>query len=195
MSNKRVNVFVSSTRVDLQDERRAVERMIHQLRSTEFAGMEYFGSAPDAPIDVSLAAVDNSDIYVGIFADRYGSGITEAEYHRARARGIPCLVYLKATPSLGEEQTNTVLPEDTASLDALKRELKQNHTLSFFRSPDDLAAKVAADLHNWLFNQTAGLAGPSSEASRYQINISSASGTVIGDNANVTQFFREDDPK
>jgi len=36
-----VRVFVSSTWIDLQPEREAVERIIHRMRRLEFAGMEY----------------------------------------------------------------------------------------------------------------------------------------------------------
>ncbi len=47
------------------------------------------------PEQFSLMEVERCDIYVGIFAHRYGSGITEAEYRRARERNIPCLIYFK----------------------------------------------------------------------------------------------------
>lgn len=80
---KSVRVFLSSTWQDLQPEREAVEKALHRMQDAAFLGMEYFGSRPDTPRDVSLAEVDRSDIYVGIFAQRYGSGITEAEYRRA----------------------------------------------------------------------------------------------------------------
>src|SRR5712691_4215186 len=87
-------VFVSSTWTDLQEERNAVEKALNQLRDTEFQGMEYFGSRPDKPKDASLEEVNRANIYVGIFAHRYGSidtesglSITELEYRQARRRG------------------------------------------------------------------------------------------------------------
>ena len=33
--------------------------------------------------------------------------------------------------------------------------MKSAHTVTEFRSPDDLASKVAADLHNWIFDKWA----------------------------------------
>jgi hypothetical protein len=39
-----VQVFVSSTSLDLQPERRAVEAAMHRMRETELVGMKYFGS-------------------------------------------------------------------------------------------------------------------------------------------------------
>jgi hypothetical protein len=118
------------------------------MRDTEFAGMEYFGSRAETPRDVSLQEVDACNLYVGIFARRYGSGITEEEYRRAVARGVPVLIYLKdgsigVPPEFGESD-----PAKAARLDALIRELKSKHTVSFFKNPDQLATLVVADLHS-----------------------------------------------
>ena len=145
-------VFVSSTWDDLQPERKAVEAALDRMRDTDFAGMEHFGSRPETPKEVSLAEVDASDVYIGIFAHRYGSGITEAEYRRAREQRqrISCLVYFKddSVPVLlGHVERD---PDATAKLEALKTELKKQHTVSFFETSDQLATKIVTDLHNLL---------------------------------------------
>src|SRR5689334_2499767 len=88
-----VPVFASSTWLDLEPERKAVEAVIQRLRETKFVGMEYFGSRDETTRRASLDEVDRSKLYVGLFAARYGSGITEDEYRRARSRGLPCLIY------------------------------------------------------------------------------------------------------
>ena len=183
-------IFLSSTWEDLQPEREAVEKALHRMQDTAFAGMEYFGSRPETPKEVSLAEVDRSDVYIGIFAHRYGSGVTEAEYRRARERGLPCLIYLKddsvpVPPAHIERE-----PAKVAKLEALKRELKAHHTVSFFKSPDHLATQVVADLHNLL--GSAPLARekePSERGPKYQINIANAQRVVIGDGTQVTQVF------
>ncbi|MDT7780265.1 MAG: hypothetical protein QOC99_2777, partial [Acidobacteriota bacterium] len=100
----------------------------------------------------SLDEVDRSRVYVGIFAARYGSGITEDEYRRARELNLPCFIYFKddATVSVNQRETD---PAQTSRLDALKQELRANHIMGpDFKNPDDLAAKVTADLHRWLFD-------------------------------------------
>ena len=79
------------------------------MRETQFVGMEYFGSRDDTPREVSLAEVDRCQVYVGILAGRYGSGITEAEYRRARGQGLPCFIYFK-----------TEVPAGTASQQAVE---------------------------------------------------------------------------
>ena len=147
---KVVKAFVSSTWVDLQSERELVEKALHRLIDTNYSGMEYFGSQEDTPLKVSLRAVDESDIYVGIFAHRYGSGITEKEYRRARKNGLPCLIYLKdedvpVKPAFIEQKLTA-----KKKMISLKVELKKNHVISIFRTPEELASKVTADLHNYL---------------------------------------------
>jgi tetratricopeptide (TPR) repeat protein len=142
-------VFISSTWLDLQAERAAVEQAIRRMREPGFNGMEYFGSRDDTPREVSLAEVDRSDIYVGIFAARYGSGITEAEYRRARERGLPCFIYFKADSSITLDKAETK-PKARAQLKKLKAELQRTHVVTTFSTSDELAAKVTADLHRWL---------------------------------------------
>src|SRR6516225_214478 len=94
MEPTRVTVFLSSTWLDLQPERRAVEGVLKNFCETKFSGMEYFGSRPEPTVNTSLLEVDRAELYVAIIGSRYGSGITEQEYRRARERGLDCLVYL-----------------------------------------------------------------------------------------------------
>lgn len=148
-----LRVFVSSTWLDLQPEREAVEAALPRLRANMgFAGMEHFGSRDENTRRVSLDEVDRSHVYVGIFAARYGSGITEAEYRRAREHNLPCFIYFKAesTITLDKVEMN---PEQVAKLDKLKAELRRDHTVAEFNSPDDLATKVLGDLHRWIFDK------------------------------------------
>jgi tetratricopeptide (TPR) repeat protein len=142
-------VFVSSTWLDLQPEREAVETAIHRMRDSDFNGMEYFGSRDDTPREVSLAEVDRSHVYVGIFAARYGSGITEEEYRRARERGLTCHIYFKAEASITLDKVEKGRAQQ-ARLKKLKADLAKAHIVTPFTSPDDLATKVLADLHRWL---------------------------------------------
>ena len=144
--SKIVNVFVSSTWLDLQPERVAVEQAIQRLRETKFVGMEYFGSRDETTRNASLDDVGRSQIYIGIFGGRYGSGITEAEYHRARGR-LHCRIYFKAEATIPEDQRESD-PEKSRLLAELKEELKRDHCISEFTNPDQLATTVTADLHN-----------------------------------------------
>lgn len=142
-------VFISSTLEDLRRERDAVERALSRLQSTSFAGMEYFGSRPETPREASLAELDRSDVYIGIFAGRYGSGITEDEYRYARQKNIPVLIYFRDDSAPIDPAHIEVDPEKSVRLQTLKKELRLRHTVSFFTTPDDLATKVVTDLYNF----------------------------------------------
>jgi hypothetical protein len=139
-----VRVYVSSTWLDLQPERQAVEQALQQMRETKFVGMEHFGSSGEGTRQASLDELDRSDAYVGIFGERYGSGITEAEYRRARERRLPCFIYhKKLEPAQGHDP----------DLVALKTEHFASHLIRPpFTSPEQLAYYVTSDLHRWLFD-------------------------------------------
>lgn len=147
-------VFISSTSQDLQPERLAIEHALRQMRDASLAMMEYFGSLPQQPKEICSAEVANSDVYVGVFAQRYGSidpvsglSMTELEYHAARQHGIPCLIYLKRVGDAVGEQDD---PAARAKLDRLKIVLKTDHAVTFYNDPENLATRVVLDLHNLL---------------------------------------------
>jgi hypothetical protein len=134
MSVPTLSVFVSSTWLDLQPERNAVELALQRLRETKFTGMEYFGSREETTLHASLDEVDRSQIYMGIIGGRYGSGITEAEYHRARARGLPCFIYRKDEQLIAEEGREAD-PEKVNRLMAFTAALHRAHTITLFTTP------------------------------------------------------------
>ncbi len=152
MPTPTLRVFVSSTWLDLQPERKAIEGVAQQMTEVKFVGMEYFGGRDETTHHASLDEVDNSDIYVGIFAARYGSGITEAEYRRARERDLHCLIYFKARKTITLDNAEDD-PAQTARLNALKEELRREHTVVEFTTPEDLAAKVTRDLYRLISEQ------------------------------------------
>lgn len=149
-----VRVFVSSTWLDLQQERLAVEKALSRIHQTKLKGMEYFGSRDETTREVSVKEVDRSDVYVGIIGGRYGSGITEEEYRRARQKKLPCFLYFKKEELIPKKGGRDREKKKQAQLATWKAELRKAHVLgtSPFTSPDDLAARVTADLSNWLLD-------------------------------------------
>ena len=100
MPERKKIVMVSSTARDLPEHRKEV--MEACLRQGMFPQMmEHLPAADADAIAESLRLVDEADIYLGIFAHRYGYvpkghdiSITEMEYNRAVERGIPRLIFL-----------------------------------------------------------------------------------------------------
>jgi hypothetical protein len=152
MPTEVVQVFVSSTWLDLQPERRAVEATLQRLRETKFVGMEYFGSRDESTGLASIEEVERARVYICVIAGRYGSGITEAEYRKAREARLPCFIYFKREGAISPESREP-LPEQATKLGALKNELRTHHIVTEFGSPDELAVKVTADLHRWLVDE------------------------------------------
>ena len=142
--------MISSTARDLPEHREVVRNAC--LRQSIMPSMmEYWPAIDTDGIAASLKKVDEADIYIGVFAHRYGYvpkgknvSVTEMEYNQAVKRGIPRLIFLiDEDHSLNISQIEI---EAAAKLGRLKDRLKQERTVSFFKSPDDLGTKVIHSL-------------------------------------------------
>jgi len=151
-------IYISSTYEDLRDHRKAVSNAL-QRAGYRVKAMETYAASNDWPADKCLADVSASDLYVGIFAYRYGYvpstddnpkrlSITEMELRRAIEDGKSCLCFFvdKNTPwpPLMIERG-----EGEIRLAALRTELTQSRLTDFFTTPDDLAMKVATAVSVW----------------------------------------------
>jgi hypothetical protein len=97
--DQRLRVFVSSTLGELAEERRAVARAISALRLTPV--MFEQGARPHPPREVYRAYLAQSDVFVGLYWQRYGQlgpgmEISGLEDEFELARGMPRLLYVKA---------------------------------------------------------------------------------------------------
>jgi energy-coupling factor transporter ATP-binding protein EcfA2 len=148
-------VYVSSTFQDLQDYQRRVSRTLRMMGHEDVA-MEYFIAEDRRPVEKCLDDVAACDVYVGLFAWRYGwqprknnrrkLSITEMEYRQALRSGKTCLIFL-----LDEDAPwpRSMMDRDDAQIMRLRAELSEEHGPSLFTSPDDLAAKLTTALHKW----------------------------------------------
>ena len=151
-------IYISSTYQDLKAFREAVYRALRRMRHDVMA-MEDYVATDQRPLDKCLADVADCDVYVGIFAWRYGyippgqkKSITELEFRQAVTGGKECLVFLldekidQPRASMGG-----VTSEDDGGerISALRDELKRDYTVSFFETPEDLAVKVSAAVSIW----------------------------------------------
>ena len=96
--DKRLRVFVSSTLVELADERAAVERAISALRLTPV--LFELGARPHAPRELYRAYLAQSDIFIGLYWQRYGwigpgMDISGLEDEFRLSHSMPRLLYVK----------------------------------------------------------------------------------------------------
>jgi hypothetical protein len=145
-------VFVSSTFEDLEKHRDAVINAIRQHSDTFVISMEDFGARDKRPKDECLKQVRESDIFVGIYAHRYGHipegdevSITEAEYDEALSAGLPCLIYLLNDDTPWKKKFIDT-DKKQERLARFKDRLRARHVYKEFSSPDNLSASASADL-------------------------------------------------
>jgi len=150
-------VFISSTVFDLPEHRKRAVNACGRAGMHAIDMANWTAKAANA-VEVSLGKVDQADLYIGIFAHRYGYrprgqpvppgqdiSITEMEYRRAVKRGIPRLIFLMhedhaikardVEPGPGREK-----------LDRLKEELGRDHVCGQFKDPGDLELLVFQSL-------------------------------------------------
>lgn len=155
MSEKKYQVFVSSTYEDLKEERATV---ITALLKDGFIPvcMEYFTASNKTQWEVIESIIPQCDYYVIIVAGKYGSieettGIsyTQKEYELAYNKGIPCLGFVHGDLS---HLPAVYFEEDPDKRTKLKTftELVKSRMCSFWKDKNELAANVITSLHKAL---------------------------------------------
>src|SRR5436305_1444709 len=91
--------MISSTAYDLPDHRKQVVDACHRC-NCDYVWMETLPASDDDAVQASIKLGEQADIYIGIFAHRYGFippgseiSITEIEYEQALKKDLPCLVF------------------------------------------------------------------------------------------------------
>lgn len=149
--DKRYQVFVSSTYVDLIPERSEVMQALLELECMP-AGMELFPAANDSQWNWIKKVIDESDYYIVIVAGRYGTvsketglSYTEMEYRYAVEIGKPIIGFLHEDVSKlqakASEQT-TVGKKKLVSF----RDLVGGRLCKMYSSSADLGAKVSRSI-------------------------------------------------
>jgi predicted ATPase len=138
--DQRLRVFVSSTLQELAAERAAAREAIEQLRMTPV--MFETGARPHPPRALYRAYLEQSDVFVGMYWQRYGwvapdeevSGL-EDEYRLSAGR--PRLLYVKAPAARREPR-----------LAGLLRRIQADDTASYkpFSDPAELGRLLTDDL-------------------------------------------------
>ena len=154
--DRRLRVFVSSTLGELADERQAVSRAITALRLTPV--MFEQGARPHPPREVYRAYLAQSDVFIGLYWQRYGQGapgmqVSGLEEELVLSRGLPRLLYIKAPA-----------PDREPRLADLLAQIRQEALVSYrgFRTPGELGRLVRDDLAVLLSERFA--AGPPAAA-------------------------------
>ncbi|MGY5888761.1 ATP-binding protein [Geodermatophilus arenarius] len=138
--DQRLRVFVSSTLEELAAERRAVRDAVARLRLTPV--MFELGARPHPPRDLYRAYLAQSDVFVGVYGDRYGwvgpdMAVSGLEDELELSGGMPRLLYVR-TPAPGRD------PRLARLLERVQAEGGVSTTP--YRDPAELGELVADDL-------------------------------------------------
>ena len=151
-----MKVYLSGTYKDLVEYRKAAYQQLRMMRH-DVIGMEDYVASDQRPTDKCLADVAESNVYLGIFAWRYGfvpsrgnpqkRSITELEYRSAKALNKPCLIFLSQDDApwpITMMDSHTGEAGAGTQIKQLRAELVDRHTVSFFATPEQLASRTAA---------------------------------------------------
>jgi len=138
--DQRVRVFISSTLQELAPERAAARNAIERLHLTPV--MFELGARPHPPRELYRAYLAQSQIFVGVYAERYGwvapgESVSGLEDEYVLSTGMPRLIYVKAPSGAREER-----------LDHLLDRIRDDDTASYksFASPEEFAMLLEDDL-------------------------------------------------
>lgn len=152
VSDKKYQVFISSTYTDLKEERAKVTEAVLELGHMPY-GMEVFPAANESQWEWIKKAIDESDYYIVIVGGRYGSiktdtglSYTEMEYRYAAEKGIPSIAFIIDDSVDLKTSKAESDPDKKLKLDAFKRYISGSRLWKSYTSPDNLKAQVAISL-------------------------------------------------
>lgn len=152
MLNKKYQIFISSTFIDLEEERKFVQETILSMYQFPI-GMEMFSAGDEEQWGIIKDTIDSSDYYVLIIAHRYGSktseGIsyTEKEYQYAKMKGIPILAFIindsvPVKPGYMEKDAGSI-----ERLELFKKDVSNGRMVQWWSSKDELKNLVMNSLY------------------------------------------------
>lgn len=148
-TDKRFQVFVSSTYLDLREERQAVTSALLQLDAFP-SGMELFPVADDDAWTLIKRVIDDCDYYLLVIGGKYGSidpvdeiSYTEKEYDYATSQGKPVLAFLHADPDQIPSGKTDRSPEAAEKLNAFRTKVRRAKHVKFWNNAEHLAGLVA----------------------------------------------------
>ena len=144
-------IFVSSTFVDLKEERRVVLSAVQDMGDIP-SGMEMFPATDEEQFNFIKRIIDNCDYYVVIIAGKYGSlapdglSYTEKEYDYAVSKGIHVLAFVRNEDAI-EKENKEQDAEKKLKLEKFKAKVQTGRVVKPWNNKQDLVYSVVISLN------------------------------------------------
>lgn len=153
-----LRIYISSTYKDLQQAREIAQEVIRAFDHVPVVA-EHSGASQGQPIGECKREILSCDLFIGIYAHRYGSipkgyerSFTRIEYETAVKSGVPCLIFLLAEDA---EWRITWTDEDRTMIREFRAMLAAEHYISWFRDLDKFGYQVIRALRRFEEDRTA----------------------------------------
>jgi len=150
VTDKRYQVFVSSTYEDLKNERQEIMHALLELDCIP-SGMELFPAASEDQWSLIKGVIDDCDYYIVIIGGRYGSlgpdkvSYTEMEYRYAVEADKPVIAFLHKDPTSLPAKHTEQTEEGRKALDEF-RKLVQHKMCKHWTTAQELGSVVSRSL-------------------------------------------------
>ncbi|MBN2090273.1 DUF4062 domain-containing protein [candidate division KSB1 bacterium] len=148
-------VYISSTYKDLSEQRKLAAQVALEMSLLPIA-MEDYSSTEEKPVDKCCNDVKCCDIFIGIYAFRYGyvpdgydKSITHLEYEAAGLANIPRLIFI-----IDDEAPwpRLKMDQDLSEIDEFRNLLRKNHTSPPIKDINQLKSAITTALHHTINN-------------------------------------------
>jgi hypothetical protein len=150
--DKRYQVFVSSTYVDLQKERQSVLQTLMEMDCIP-AGMELFPAADEEQWEFIKRIIDDCDYYLLIIGGRYGStaddglSYTEKEFDYAVSKGIKVIALLHKSPDDLPRSKSETEEVNYQKLQTFREKVSDGRLVRFWNDASQLPGEVSLSLN------------------------------------------------
>lgn len=150
---KRYQVFISSTYVDLKEERKKIMESVFRMDCIP-VGMELFPATNEHQFDFIKKLIDESDFYLIVIAGRYGivpSGsdisFTEMEYEYALSQNKPIIALINKAPEKISMEKSEINPKMRKKLEAFRKELEKSRLVQEWVQQEELTMLIPQSIH------------------------------------------------
>ena len=174
-------VMLSSTTKDLPEHRETAKEAILRAKCTPIMMEHGTAKSHSDAISFSLCKVEESEIYLGIFCERYGFipqdlkrnpdelSITELEYRHAKSLNKRILIFLAHETHLFQVSQIEYDENPRQKLKKLTDELKIKETVAFFKNHENLATLIVQALGEEKDNLNSPKAQAAAEKAKHSI--------------------------